>query len=101
MNYNWNWGIFWEMSADGRHTWAMTLVIGLGWTLLTAACAGVNTTTRFTKIPAASGKAWNPVNWWSGCSRTASRHGWDSSYTRSCGIRRYAACETAGGGSKR
>jgi glutamate/aspartate transport system permease protein len=41
MNYNWNWGIFWEMSADGRHTWAMTLVIGLGWTLLTAVCAGV------------------------------------------------------------
>ncbi len=41
MNYNWNWGIFWEMSADGRHTWAMTLVIGLGWTLITAVCAGV------------------------------------------------------------
>jgi glutamate/aspartate transport system permease protein len=41
MNYNWNWGIFWEMSADGRHTWAMTLVIGLGWTLATAFCAGI------------------------------------------------------------
>ena len=41
MNYNWNWGIFFEMSADGRHTWLMTLVIGLGWTLLTALCAGV------------------------------------------------------------
>jgi glutamate/aspartate transport system permease protein len=41
MNYNWNWGIFWEMSTDGRHTWAMTLVIGLGWTLATAFCAGI------------------------------------------------------------
>ncbi len=41
MNYHWNWGIFWEMSADGRHTWAMTLVMGLGWTLATAFCAGI------------------------------------------------------------
>ena len=41
MNYNWNWGIFWEMSADGRHTWFMTLIMGLGWTLATAFCAGV------------------------------------------------------------
>ena len=30
MNYNWNWGIFWEMSADGRHTWTMTLIHGPG-----------------------------------------------------------------------
>jgi glutamate/aspartate transport system permease protein len=29
------------MSADGRHTWAMTLVMGLGWTLATAFCAGI------------------------------------------------------------
>ncbi len=41
MNYNWNWGIFWEMSADGRHTWFMTLIMGLGWTLATAFCAGI------------------------------------------------------------
>jgi glutamate/aspartate transport system permease protein len=41
MNYNWNWGIFWELSADGRHTWFMTLIMGLGWTLATAFCAGV------------------------------------------------------------
>ena len=41
MNYHWNWGIFWEMSADGRHTWAMTLIMGLGWTLATAFCAGI------------------------------------------------------------
>ena len=33
MNYNWNWKIFFEMSADGRHTWLTTLIIGLGWTL--------------------------------------------------------------------
>ena len=41
MNYYWNWGIFWELSADGRHTWFMTLIMGLGWTLATAFCAGV------------------------------------------------------------
>ena len=41
MNYNWNWKIFFEMSADGRHTWLTTLFMGLGWTLLTALCAGV------------------------------------------------------------
>ena len=41
MNYNWNWGIFWEMSADGRHTWVMTLIMGLGWTMATALCAGI------------------------------------------------------------
>ncbi len=41
MNYNWNWKIFFEMSADGRHTWLGTLFVGLGWTLLAALCAGV------------------------------------------------------------
>ena len=41
MNYNWNWGIFWEMSADGRDTWFMTLIMGLGWTMATAFCAGI------------------------------------------------------------
>jgi len=41
MNYHWNWGIFWEMSADGRHTWFMTLIMGLGWSLATAFCAGI------------------------------------------------------------
>ena len=39
--YNWNWGILWAPSADGQHTWLMTLVNGLGWTLVTAVCAGV------------------------------------------------------------
>ena len=41
MNYNWNWGIFFDVSADGRDTWLMTLVHGLGWTLATSACAAV------------------------------------------------------------
>ena len=41
MNYHWNWRIFWETSADGRNTWFMTLIHGLGWTLATAFCAGI------------------------------------------------------------
>ncbi|MEO6928802.1 MAG: amino acid ABC transporter permease [Casimicrobiaceae bacterium] len=41
MNYNWNWRIFWEVSADGHNTWMMTLVHGLGWTLATSVCAAV------------------------------------------------------------
>ena len=43
MNYNWNWRIFWEVSADGKNTWFMTLIHGLGWTLATAlsACAAL------------------------------------------------------------
>ena len=39
--YNWNWGILLQTSADGQHTWLTTLFIGLGWTLVTALCAGV------------------------------------------------------------
>ncbi len=41
MNYNWNWRIFWEVSADGHDTWMMTLIHGLGWTVATSLCAGV------------------------------------------------------------
>jgi glutamate/aspartate transport system permease protein len=41
LNYNWNWGVFFQTSADGSHTWLTTLLIGLCWTLLTALCAGV------------------------------------------------------------
>jgi len=41
VKYNWNWGILWQTSADGHTTWIMTLIHGLGWTLLTALCAGV------------------------------------------------------------
>ena len=41
MNYHWNWGIFFQTSADGQHTWLTTLFMGLGWTMVTALCAGV------------------------------------------------------------
>ena len=41
MNYNWNWGIFWQLSPDGRGTYLDTLVAGLGWTLATALAAWV------------------------------------------------------------
>ena len=39
--YNWNWGILFAPSADGQHIWLTTLFMGLGWTLVTAVCAGV------------------------------------------------------------
>ena len=39
MNYHWNWAIFWEISPDGVHTYFQTLLMGTGWTLLTAAFA--------------------------------------------------------------
>lgn len=39
MNYQWNWGIFWELSPDGVHTYAHTLLAGLGWTLATSLSA--------------------------------------------------------------
>lgn len=35
MNYNWNWGIFWELSPDASGTYAKTLLYGLNWTLAT------------------------------------------------------------------
>jgi glutamate/aspartate transport system permease protein len=41
MNYNWNWGIFFELSPDGAHTYLQTLLIGTGWTLATALSAWV------------------------------------------------------------
>lgn len=41
MNYNWNWGIFWQTSPDGQGTYLATLISGLGWTLLTALSAWV------------------------------------------------------------
>ena len=37
MNYNWNWGIFFQTSPDGVHTYLETLLLGTGWTLATAA----------------------------------------------------------------
>jgi glutamate/aspartate transport system permease protein len=39
MNYNWNWGIFFELSPDGDGTYLRGLFIGLQWTLVTAMCA--------------------------------------------------------------
>ena len=39
MHYHWNWPIFWEISPDGVHTYLQTLLMGTGWTLLTAAFA--------------------------------------------------------------
>ena len=41
MKYNWNWGIFWQLSPDGRGTYLDTLIAGLGWTLLTALSAWI------------------------------------------------------------
>jgi glutamate/aspartate transport system permease protein len=39
MNYNWNWGVFFETSPDGVHSYLETLLLGTGWTLATAAVA--------------------------------------------------------------
>ena len=39
MNYHWNWGIFFETSPDGVHTYLQTLLLGTGWTLATAILA--------------------------------------------------------------
>jgi glutamate/aspartate transport system permease protein len=36
VNYHWNWGIFFQTSPDGVHTYLETLLMGTGWTLLTA-----------------------------------------------------------------
>jgi glutamate/aspartate transport system permease protein len=41
VKYNWNWGIFWQLSPDGRGTYLDTLVAGLGWTLATALAAWI------------------------------------------------------------
>ncbi len=41
MNYHWNWGIFFQTSPDGVHTYLETLFMGTGWTLLTALSAWI------------------------------------------------------------
>jgi glutamate/aspartate transport system permease protein len=41
VKYNWNWGIFWQLSPDGRGTYLDTLIAGLAWTLATALAAWV------------------------------------------------------------
>ena len=39
MSYNWNWGIFLQMSPDGVHSYLQTLLLGTLWTLATALSA--------------------------------------------------------------
>jgi glutamate/aspartate transport system permease protein len=39
MSYNWNWGIFFEMSPEGTGNYLQMLLQGLNWTLATAALA--------------------------------------------------------------
>jgi glutamate/aspartate transport system permease protein len=41
VNYNWNWGIFWQPAPDGVGTYMSWLIAGLGWTLGTALLAWV------------------------------------------------------------
>ena len=41
MNYNWNWGIFWDKNPEGTGTFLTSLISGLGWTISTALCAWV------------------------------------------------------------
>ena len=41
MNYNWNWGIFGELSPDGAYTYWQTIALGTGWTLATALSAWI------------------------------------------------------------
>jgi len=39
MTYNCTWGIFFQTSPAGVHTYLETLLLGTGWTLATAALA--------------------------------------------------------------
>ena len=41
MSYNWNWGIFFQLSPDGTYTYLQLLLFGAGWTLATALLAWV------------------------------------------------------------
>jgi glutamate/aspartate transport system permease protein len=41
MNYNWNWGIFWETSPEGTGTYFDMLLSGLRWTIITALVAWI------------------------------------------------------------
>ena len=41
MSYHWNWGIFFEISPDGAHTYLTLLLFGAGWTLATALSAWI------------------------------------------------------------
>ncbi|MFZ3248498.1 MAG: amino acid ABC transporter permease, partial [Pseudolabrys sp.] len=39
MSYNWNWGIFFQLSPDGTYTYTQLLLFGAGWTMATALLA--------------------------------------------------------------
>ena len=41
MNYNWNWGIFFQMEPGASGTYLEYLIGGLGWTLVTAGFAWI------------------------------------------------------------
>ena len=41
MNYNWNWGVFWQPAPDGTGVYFWWLITGLGWTVATALLAWV------------------------------------------------------------
>ena len=41
MSYNWNWGIFWELSPEATGTYLDMLLSGLRWTIATACLAWV------------------------------------------------------------
>src|SRR5690349_6311324 len=41
MKYNWNWGIFFELSPNGVNTYFGTLMFGMTWTLAAALTAWV------------------------------------------------------------
>jgi glutamate/aspartate transport system permease protein len=41
VNYNWHWGILFEQEPGGTGTYLQYLIVGLGWTLLTALAAWV------------------------------------------------------------
>jgi glutamate/aspartate transport system permease protein len=41
MNYHWNWGILLQQEPGGTGTYLHYLIVGLGWTLVTALCAWV------------------------------------------------------------
>ena len=41
MNYNWNWGIFWEQTPEATGTYFSTLMSGLGVTIGLALCAWI------------------------------------------------------------
>ncbi len=41
MNYNWNWGVFFQETPEGGTEYWQLLVSGLGWTMAVSACAWV------------------------------------------------------------